>query len=266
MKHSNFRASVKVSSLLILLACLLPGYLISYPFGKRIRRFFSYPFFRYCVKCAGLNLNIVGSFDKKAANFYISNHVSYLDIPVLASMIDGLFIAKSEVAKWPLIGFLAKIGRTHFVSRKAVNTLKEREEIAHRLKKGETILLFPEGSSSDGNNLLPFRPGLLSTALLPINDIQIAIQPVTITYGPDAPQDKREKYAWYGDMEMGPHVWYLLGIKEKINVTLTFHECQCPKQFNDRKIFAAWAEETIRSGLKYTASETQSDYILKPVA
>ncbi|MCC3862506.1 lysophospholipid acyltransferase family protein [Pseudemcibacter aquimaris] len=232
---------------------LLPPYLITFPFGKRFRRFFSYPFYRTLVHTAGLKLTVVGNPKNSDANFLISNHVSYLDIPVLASMTDGIFVAKADVAKWPVIGFLAKIGRTQFVSRKATKAIAERDQIASRLKSGERIFLFPEGSSGNGRDILPFKPGLLSTALLPFDGVDISIQPVSLVYGDFDTQEERDLYAWYGDMDLAPHVWRLLGQKQKTTAKIIFHNEKKPDEFKCRKELAKWAELEIRQQMELCA-------------
>ncbi|MCP5381235.1 MAG: 1-acyl-sn-glycerol-3-phosphate acyltransferase [Kordiimonadaceae bacterium] len=176
--------------------------------------------------------------------------MSYLDIPILASLKHGLFVAKTDVASWPLIGFLAKVTHTHFVSRKATDTLRERKNISSSLENGDAIFLFPEGSSSNGRDILPFKSGLLSTALLPLKSTDIIIQSISITYGPDISQHERDLYAWYGDMDLCPHIWQLLGRKEKIEVIVNFHKPRCPSTFKDRKDLTKWAEKEIGSGLE----------------
>lgn len=250
MRHSALRASLKLTIIISTTLALLPLYLLTYGFGAKYRRTFSLPFFKVCLACAGLDLKITGHAAYKDANFYISNHVSYLDIPILATLRHGLFVAKTDVASWPMIGFLAKITRTHFVSRKATDTLRERNNLSRSLDKGDAIFLFPEGSSSNGRDILPFKSGLLSTALLPLKTTDIIIQPISITYGPDISQHERDLYAWYGDMDLSPHIWQLLGRKEKIEVIITFHKPRCPSTFKDRKDLTKWAEREIRSGLE----------------
>lgn len=247
---ANLRASAKLSSIIIVLLFLLPPYILTYPLGNSFRRAFSYPFFKICLICSGIKVRIKGKKPGKEANFYISNHVSYLDIPLLATVVDGIFVAKSDVSKWPIIGTLAKLSRTLFVSRKAIDTLKERKEIARLLKNGEKIFLFPEGSSSNGKELLNFKPGLLSTALLPYTNSQMVIQPLSIIYGPCIEQTERDQYAWYGDMDLAPHVWNLLKSNIKQEVIIRFHPQTWPSSFQDRKTLAQWAHNQIKSGLE----------------
>ena len=248
-KKPNIRASIKLISLLAATTLLLVPYLLAYPFGRKPRRLFAYPFFRLCVRYAGLDITVKGKLEKTSAKLYIANHVSYLDIPILASLVDGLFVAKSDVANWPVIGFLARISQTHFVSRKATHIPKERERIARRLEKGDAIFLFPEGSSGNGSDLLPFKPGLLSTALITSSKRNIEVQPITITYGPGVSQSKRDQYAWYGEMDLAPHMWLLLSLSEKLAVTVTIHDAESPDKFNCRKELAIWAQSKIQSGL-----------------
>lgn len=249
MTGANLRAGFKLGSLLTVMLILLIPYLGFYFLGKTARRTFAAPFFKYCLKHARIKVTIVGRPDVKNANLFISNHVSYLDIPLLASVLDGLFIAKSEVADWPIIGFLAKISRTHFVSRKAMNIPKEREKIAEHLRKGESIFLFPEGSSGNGVQLLPFKAGLLSAAQSPGIETGTVIQPITLAYGTGKDQKTRDQYAWYGDMDLAPHIWSLLKQKNEFSVSVIFHEAVPSNHFQDRKQLTKWAEERIRTGL-----------------
>lgn len=254
MSASGARVAARIASFLAVIAGLLPFYLAAYPLGRRARRLFAYPFFRGCVFLTGLKVRAIGAPIKGPGTLYVANHVSYLDIPVLASLTDGLFAAKAEVRGWPLFGFLARIGRTVFVSRQAANVARERLEIAKCLAVGDAVFLFPEGSSSDGSSVLPFRPGLLSAALLD-GDFSVPVQPVSIVYGPAADgraalsQDERDRYAWYGDMDLAPHLLTLFGLKERMSVSVIFHEARLSGEFPNRRALAQWAERTVAAGL-----------------
>lgn len=254
MTSSGVRAAVKIGAFLAVIAGLLPFYLAAYPLGRRARRLFAYPFYRTSVFLTGLQVLVVGTPINGMGTLYVANHVSYLDIPVLASLTDGLFAAKAEVRGWPLFGFLARIGRTVFVSRQAANIKNERLEIAKRLAVGEAVFLFPEGSSSDGASVLPFRPGLLSAALLE-GDFAVPVQPVSIVYGPsvgscaELSQEQRDRYAWYGDMDLAPHLWTLFGLKDRMSVSVIFHEARLSSEFPNRRALAQWAERTVAAGL-----------------
>ena len=95
---------------------------------------------------------------------FLSNHVSYFDITVLGALIDGSFVAKSEVAGWPLFGMLAKLQRTVFVVRRQGQAGAQRDAVAERLTRGENLIVFPEGTSGDGTRALPFKSSLLAAA------------------------------------------------------------------------------------------------------
>ena len=143
---------------------------------------------------------------------FVCNHSSYLDITVLGSMILGSFVAKTEVASWPFFGMLAKLQRTIFVDRRRHSTHTQRDDLLARLTEGDNVILFPEGTSNDGNRVLPFRSALFSVAEPrrhgggegQIKDL--IVQPVSIAYvrlnGLPVGHGLRPLFAWYGDMEL----------------------------------------------------------------
>ncbi len=253
MHSASLRAGLKLGSLLVVMLILLIPYLGFYFLGRSVRRTFALPFFKCCLKSAGIKVKIIGKPDIENANFFVSNHVSYLDIPLLASVVDGLFVAKSAVADWPVIGFLAKISRTHFVSRKAINIPKEKSRLVELLSNGERIFLFPEGSSSNGTELLPFKPGLLSATQAPELEAKTIIQPITLVYGHDTDEHVRNRYTWYGDMDLAPHIWSLLKQKNDFSVFIIFHPPKPSEIFQDRKQLTKWAEACVKSGLTTTS-------------
>lgn len=255
MSHSPVRAAAKGAAFLGVIAVLLPFYLAAFGLGAQARRLFAYPFYRACVGLTGIRLHAGGAPINAGATLYVANHVSYLDIPLLATLADGVFVAKADVKSWPLFGFLAKIGRTIFVSRQASRIRRERLEIVAGLARGEKVFLFPEGSSSDGSTVLPFRGGLLSAVQLD-RELAIPIQPLSIVYGPAAADRPaadaatRDRYAWYGDMDMAPHLWWLFGSNQKMAVTVLFHPPRLSTEFADRHALLDWAESAVAQGLE----------------
>ncbi|RED44208.1 lysophospholipid acyltransferase family protein [Aestuariispira insulae] len=249
-RHSSFRASINLAAFLLMVVVLLPLYVLSYPLGRHTQRIFAKAFFKYCNILVGLKVKRSGAKPNGRGTLYVANHASYLDIPVLGALTNGQFVAKSEVRGWPVFGFLAAIARTIFVSRQTSRIPQERLEIASRLARGESIFIFPEGSSSDGTGVLPFRPGLLS-AVHADPDLVIPVQPVSVTYGPESkkkpvqPKEVRDQYAWYGDMELAPHLWYLFGISRKIRVNVHFHEPRPATEFENPRDLAIWAEHAV---------------------
>jgi len=158
---------------------------------------------------------------------FVSNHSSYFDIPVLASLFQCSFIAKAEMIGWPLIGQLAKLQRSIFVDRKPANVGEHSDEIARRLKAGDSLVLFAEGTTSDGNRILPFKSSLLSVAESAPPEMNLTIQPVSIIAtkldGMPLGRALRPLYAWYGDMPLAPHVWAAMKAG-RLTIEVEFHE------------------------------------------
>jgi 1-acyl-sn-glycerol-3-phosphate acyltransferase len=119
---------------------------------------------RQCCRILGIAIKRRGRLSRKRPTLFAANHVSYLDIAVLGALVRGSFVAKSEVRDWPLFGLLAKLQSTVFVERRVRRAMRHRDEMAERLAAGRNLILFPEGTSSDGNRVLPFKSALLSVA------------------------------------------------------------------------------------------------------
>lgn len=156
----------------------------------------------------GARIEVLGELPQ-GPGFLISNHVGYLDIPVLLSLTGCRFVSKHEIADWPVIGFLARVGGTLFVrrgsgGRDAGVTL---EGMARALEDGDLVVFFPEGTTSAGERILPFRSGLLS---LPARDGH-PVWPAALVYESGDPDiDARLALAWWGKQSLVPHVWKLV--------------------------------------------------------
>ena len=179
---------------------------------------------------------------------WVANHSSWLDILVLNAQAPLVFVAKSEVASWPGIGWLARAMGTLFVRREARGqAAAQAKAVAERLEAGQTLLLFPEGTSSDNRRVLPFRTTLFAGLLFPGLPEGIAVQPVTLAYTAPEGEDPRF-YAWFGGATLGPHAVAVLAAQRQGAVKVTFHP---PIQVTgrDRKSLAAAAEAAVRSAL-----------------
>ena len=255
MTHSPLRAAITAFAFLIGTGTIVALYLVATPFGARARRIFACLFFNLCLALTGITIRCLGTRQEAAGVLYVANHVSYLDIPVLAASGDGAFVAKSEVRDWPLFGFLARVGRTVFVSRQAANVRGEQVAIRRRLDDGESVFLFPEGSSSNGAGVLPFRAGLMSAARTD-GSASVSVQPISIVYGPQVPERpgltraERDCYAWYGAMELLPHLWRLFGTAERVVVAVQFHPPRAACDFESTRALAQWAERTVARGTR----------------
>jgi len=182
---------------------------------------------RICCRILGVKVEVHGRATKKRPALFVCNHSSYLDIEVLGSLIGGCFIAKAEVAAWPLFGWLAKLQRTVFVDRRRGSTGDQRDQITDRLSQGDRLILFPEGTSGDGNRVLPFKSALFSVAERRVDDEPLTVQPVSVAYArfSNLPMDRdlRPFFAWYGEMVMTSHVWRMVKLGGA-TVVVQFHE------------------------------------------
>ncbi|HZS84833.1 MAG TPA: lysophospholipid acyltransferase family protein [Stellaceae bacterium] len=207
---------------------------------------------RLCWRILGFRVEVRGAISERVPTLFVSNHVSYLDITILGGLIRGSFVAKMEVARWPLFGQLARLQRTVFVERRAAHTVRHRNAIAERLAARDNLILFPEGTSGDGNRLLPFRSGLFSAAETKVDGASVAVQPVSIGYvglnGMPMGRFYRPFFAWYGDMEMAPHLWTLLGLGT-LTVVVEFHPVVTLAQFGARKVLAEHCRRAVAAGL-----------------
>jgi 1-acyl-sn-glycerol-3-phosphate acyltransferase len=204
---------------------------------------------RHVARLLGVKLRVAGERPAKGPAFIVANHVSWLDIIVLSAAAPVSFVAKKEVSKWPFFGTLARLQRTVFVDReRRHNTGRERDEISDRLKEGGMIVLFPEGTSHTGRSVLPFR----SSYFAAVHDPDIPVIPVTLAYSErwGLPLTTREvpRYAWYGDMDLPPHLWNAMS-EGPLTVDIIFHAPETMAHAKDRKRLAAHAERTIRHGL-----------------
>ena len=156
----------------------------------------------------------------------------------------GRFLAKQELSTWPVFGILAKLARTIFINRSSSSAVKQLQLIEHLLLKSERLILFPEGTSSDGRKVLPFKPSLFEA---PIRADAI-VQPLTIRYEKinGMPVDRRSKplLAWYGAMDLLPHLWQSLSVGT-ITIKIVFHEPIRAIVFSNRKQLAKHCQTII---------------------
>jgi lyso-ornithine lipid O-acyltransferase len=205
---------------------------------------------RHCCRILGLDVRQVGEPAGIRPVLFASNHVSYLDITVLGSLIPGSFIAKSEIAGWPFFGWLAKLQRSVFVDRQVRSTAKQRDAVAERLAAGDALILFPEGTSADGTFILPFKSALFSVVS---NKHQpVTVQPVSLAYtkldGLPIGRRLRPCFAWYGDMGLASHLWRLLGLGT-VEVVVEFHAPVSIADFPSRKALAEFCQQQIGIGV-----------------
>ncbi|MCB1720232.1 MAG: 1-acyl-sn-glycerol-3-phosphate acyltransferase [Alphaproteobacteria bacterium] len=204
----------------------------------------------------GIRIQMQGKAYTDSQVIYVSNHLSYLDIPALASMICyGSFVAKKDVASWPVFGYLSKLQQTAFVSRSREDARKGANALATMLKDGKNMIIFPEGTSTDGREVVPFKSSLFSIALQE-EAKDLVIQPVSIevlSANGRAPQtqEERDLYAWHRDMdtELPEHLWRFAKTSGAV-LKITFHDIVRANDFSDRKTLAKACYETVSKGLE----------------
>lgn len=260
----KFRATVGVLATVIWTFALLPAQLISVALGARLAERIPRLYYVGICRILGVGVGISGSPVRNRPVLYVSNHSSWLDIPVLGSQVEGSFVAKAEVSAWPGIGFLARLQRTAFVERNRHRARTHAQELCERLGNGARLVLFPEGTSTDGSYVLPFKSALFAAVeRLPESERPI-IQPVTVAYvqvdGARADRRSRPAVAWFGDMEFAPHLWGVFQLAS-VGVEVTFHEPVQEACMQSRKLLAAHCERVIT---EEHARLIGSDFIAPP--
>jgi 1-acyl-sn-glycerol-3-phosphate acyltransferase len=212
-------------------------------------RSFPVSYHRFICRVLGIRLVRRGTISAHRPTLFVSNHTSYLDIEIMGAGIEGSFVSKAEVSRWPIFGWLARLQRTIFVERAdRAGAARQRDEIRRRLDAGDNLILFPEGTSGDGIHLLPFKSTLFAAA----EDERVVVQPVSVVYrlldGIPLGRFYRPFFAWYGDMTMAPHLWKMLGLGQ-LTVVMTFHEPIRLKDFGSRKLLSEHCARIIAEGM-----------------
>src|SRR5665647_277078 len=201
-------------AMLALTLALLPLHLIALAFDLRLQQTIPHLYHRVLCVLIGVRIRQIGRRSTASPALILSNHVSWLDITVISALSPVVFVAKSEVARWPVLGWLAKLQRTIFINRQARHqTGAATREIAGRLLGGDAVVLFAEGTSSDGIRVLPFRSSLVGAVHHALGTSTrhkaITVQPMSLAYvgfdGLPVGRALRERVAWYGDADLIPH-------------------------------------------------------------
>lgn len=179
----------------------------------------------------------------------VANHSSWLDIFALNARKRIYFVSKAEVAKWPGIGWLARATGTVFIKRDPREAAKHIEIFRERLEAGHKLLFFPEGTSTDGRRVLPFKPTLFAAFFADGLRETLSLQPVSVIYRAADGYDARQ-YGWWGDMDFGSHLVRTLAARKQGSVTLVYHPPVRVSDYTDRKVLARDLEDTVRSSFE----------------
>jgi 1-acyl-sn-glycerol-3-phosphate acyltransferase len=211
----------------------------------RLKERFARRYWRGVRAILGIRISIHGALTHNRPAIFVVNHCSWLDIVVLGSVLPACFVAKGEIAHWPGFGFIAKLGRTIFVSRIKSGVERERQMIEDRLKAGDNIILFPEGTTSDGTRILRFQTAFLAVADAPAKP---EIQLVTLVYdrinGLPIHRRDRPLISWFGDMTLQGHVPGV-GRLRSIHATLVLDAAIPASTYPNRKLLSAALEQRL---------------------
>ena len=248
------RAALVLAAFFALTLPLMPLQLLFLRTGSRFARTFPHWYHRQVCRIIGIKLLVEGNIARDSGVLLISNHVSWLDITVLSAMAPVSFVAKQEVSTWPFVSWLAKLQRSVFIDRSRRSEVSGKaNEILARLDSGDHIVLFAEGTSSDGNGVFPFKTALFA-AVKPNGETNrhddVCVQTLALTYSKlyGLPLCRRGRHlvAWYGDMDLASHAWRLLGLGP-LDAHIRIGEPVPLDEFQDRKALARYAEGRVRS-------------------
>lgn len=253
----HIRLIVVFGLAIVMLVVLLPIHLLALLFAKLgwVRPAGTIPviFHRVLLKLFGVRLTVKGNLERSRPLLLVANHVSWLDIPVLGALAPLSFVAKSEMRSWPLFGNLARLQRTVFVERNLRRTAQiQANEVAERMTAREIMVLFPEGTTSDGNRLLPFKTPIfeaskIALAASPVE--QAMVQPIAVHYthlhGLPLGRADRPHVAWPGEVGLAESLLPLVA-RGALDVTLHLGEPIPLTETSNRKIVAAQSAQSIR--------------------
>jgi len=177
----------------------------------------------------------------------VANHSSWLDIFALNAAKRAYFVSKSEVANWPGIGWLARATGTVFIERNPARAKEQTHLFQNRLLAGHKLLFFPEGTSTDGLQVIPFKTTLFQAFFAAELKEKIAVQPVTVTYHAPIGAEQRF-YGWWGDTSFGAHLLVTLAPAKQGRIDVIYHEPLRVADYPNRKALAQACEEAVRAG------------------
>ncbi|MGB2657121.1 MAG: lysophospholipid acyltransferase family protein [Pseudolabrys sp.] len=214
--------------------------------------FISSNYYRVLCFLLRIRVRVNGTPVRSRAILFVSNHISWADIVVIGSIAPVAFVAKREVESWPLVGITAKLQKTVFVDRaRRHQTGDAVAEIVKRIERGVSVVLFAEGTSSDGNRVLPFRSALLGAVeeAAGSGGDNILIQPMSICYtgqhGLPMGRQHRPLVAWYGDLDFMPHIKAFIK-QGAVDALVTYGEPMPADRDTDRKAMTKQLEDAVR--------------------
>lgn len=177
-----------------------------------------------------------------------ANHASWLDIVSLRSVTLINFVSKADVRKWPGVGYVAEVCETVFIERKRTAAKRQQMELEERIRRDELLCIFPEGTSTDGLRVLPFKSSLLSVVFLEGVHERALVQPVSVIYRTNRKSGLPVNfYGWWGSMSFEGHIWSVATRSRGGEVEIVFHPPMLASDWTDRKALTARCESDVRS-------------------
>jgi 1-acyl-sn-glycerol-3-phosphate acyltransferase len=199
-------------------------------------------FLKWVGRASGMRVTVRGTPLTRNVLF-LANHVSWLDIMILAGASGTAFVSKAEIAKWPVVGWLAGLNNTVYVERSDRRNVRgQADALRVALASGQPVALFPEGTTEGGRAVLPFRASLLASLFPPLSGI--LVQPVAIDYGAET-----DGIAWVGEEPAAANAKRILSRRGTIPVIVSFLEPVDPAAAGDRKALASAAQAEVEAAL-----------------
>jgi 1-acyl-sn-glycerol-3-phosphate acyltransferase len=249
---SRLRAAAVLTALTVITLPMIPVQWVAMRMPGELKRRLPVVWHRMACTLVGIRVKEIGRAASDRPLLITANHVSWLDITVLGSRMPLSFVAKSEVASWPVFGLFARLQRSVFVERERRSaTARTASELGARLAEGDAMVLFAEGTSNSGNEVLPFRSALIGAARHAVagEGEDVWIQPLALAYtdlqGVPMGRQFRAHVAWYGDMEMIPHFMNVVR-KGAVDVTVVWGGPLRVSSSDDRKMLTRRLERSVR--------------------
>lgn len=253
IRPARHRAWLRLALFALMNLVLIPVYVLAVGPMRRLRPWLQRLYCRLINRLLGLRLAVSGQPCGAGPVLFVANHVSYLDIPVLRSLIDAAFVAKAEVARWPLFGLLSRLTGTVFIQRTGSEVMAQRATMRGRLGAGDSLILFPEGTSTDGAFVRAFKSSLFSSVAGGDDGMAVTVQPISIAYaryrdGTPLLGADRALYCWFGGATLFPHLMRVFGLRGA-EVEVRFHAPLPAGAWSDRKALARAAHALVAAGV-----------------
>lgn len=253
--------ALKMGSFILMSLITIPLQTLGLLLFGNTKLFFIIPATYYRLTCLIFGIKVTLSGKRADGHvLYVGNHLSYIDIAAVGSYLNATFISKADVKNWPIFGVLATVGKTVFIERSRDAVTKCIQDIKKTLSGGRSLILFPEGTSTKGTDVIPFKSSVFEILLNEELKKNLIVQPFTITIinvnkRAVQKEEDHDLYAWYGDMEFTPHLWELAKSKG-VDILITFHPPRAAADYEDRKAFASDCHKDVQEGLRNTLPPT----------